>query len=144
MSVKKPARFGLLEDSQDRIHQGSCRFGAELNRHTGARSLGFIDKIDIQCMLSRQVEGMIVRYIRLTQVEPTCRTFTTAGYYNLLGNHRTHSCAPYLRKKLRQEIPYLVPAIHSLLLAIIRAMMIKEAMTRVGIAVELVYLTMLP
>src|SRR3970040_28048 len=57
----------------------------------GARTLCFVDEIDIERMLEGQVIRMIVRHIRLAHFKPILAAFAAAFDLCLMSNHRAHA-----------------------------------------------------
>ena len=70
-----PACFCTLQDSQDRLDQSSGGIRAEFNGNTCARAVSFVHKVNIQRMLERRVERVLVGDIRLAQRKPTLCAF---------------------------------------------------------------------
>ena len=60
----------------------------------------------------------------------------------LCGLFRTY-CGPVLRQVLAEELEHLLPAVHRLLLAIVGAVVIEEAMTGTVVTVKLLVLDVL-
>jgi len=100
--LKKSVGFSLFKRRENRHSQLARCLWREFHGHPRAWPCRFIDKVNVQRMLQVKMEGVIVRHIGLTQVEPPLGSLPAAGNLGLQGQHGTHRCAPFRRRPLAQ------------------------------------------
>src|SRR5258708_32907516 len=94
LNVASPG--GLGQNRLDGPHEAFCRFDAQLHRQPRSRSPGLVHKVDVQGMLERYIEGVVIRYGCLMEAKPICLPFAAALDLNFLRDHCTHIGAPVL------------------------------------------------
>ena len=94
--VREPSvRLCLINRCGDRLCQHPRRFRRKLDRNSRTRTLGLIDKINVQRMVQLDMIGTIIRPIDPTQVKSAFQALTTALDLRLVENVGTHGRAPF-------------------------------------------------
>jgi hypothetical protein len=67
------------------------RLWAQFYRHARVRAKRLVHKIEIQRVLKRRIERMVIRYGRFAQPEPAVHAFAASVDLDLCGDHGAHA-----------------------------------------------------
>src|SRR5262252_8085917 len=78
-------------DLPDQLARGGCR---ELDRDTLAPSISVVDEVDVERVIERRVEGMVVVDIGAVDPHPAVGAFRAAGERRFADDVGTHERSP--------------------------------------------------